>query len=111
MKKILILIIIVLVGYILYANYEKGPAVQEKATVNGEIMYSCTGGKTVHALFKGSEVRVRFDYEKNMVKLAQATTSPHEYANADKSVIFHVEGDMAGAERNGMMYADCVVAR
>jgi len=115
MKKALFIVIItILVSTGIFCLYrkllQKNTAV-EKATsgIINTATFSCTGDKTIQALFFEDKVELTLSDGRHMLLLQAISASGARYANTEESFVFWNKGNTAFIEEgNKTTFKDCI---
>ena len=115
MKKALFIVIItILVSTSIFCLYQKTlpkNTVVEKATsgIINSVTFSCTGNKTIQALFFEDKVELALSDGRHMLLLQAISASGARYANTDESFVFWNKGNTAFIEEgNKTTFKDCI---
>jgi len=73
------------------------------------MVFSCDEEKQFLAIFSSGIAEVVFDDAIEYMMLLQSKTDPHLYTSQDGTIELSVEGDEAGAKKNGVAYTNCIV--
>ncbi|MCX6736566.1 MAG: MliC family protein, partial [Candidatus Parcubacteria bacterium] len=102
-----IVIVLAIIFIVMYKTRESSPIVVEPFTVEetavtpvedeiiNDVIFVCTGDKTIGAQFRSSSVDLQLNDGRTMTLPQAISASGARYANADESFVFWNKGDTA----------------